>query len=229
MSIQLPYVDMPKELVSVLKMNNLGPHDKMNRMRQLVMAEPHLKILVEDYFARKERQETISEIMGIADWEAWRDRMSSIYIHRKKTGKYTRDAKLSLVDDILGLEAKCRRFFVESSARAFLFGFYLTLANIERQQMSEPLIALPMDIFRCLEIVSQKSPDIDWIMIFIWHYVAFKGADQFIVRFKEQIEDDFYQTLYLEFNEMEKELYISNLLAYSYSIQEVDFLVNKGV
>jgi hypothetical protein len=225
---QLPFTILPAEFISLLKghaSQATNPEELFKVMRQ----NRALELILEKSFAEFNDGRGIEKVITALGWPNFRERLASVYIYKAVHGSYPGKTDMELVEDIKQLELRFQDHAVHSLPRIFLLGFYLKLANVERQGQSPvPFheLGLPEGIEEILALSEARSEKIDWLLLIIWHLVNAFGTKALTDALKRGKKfDDIYE----EMETPDRELMNQNLLAYGASIQEDDIFLYEKV
>ncbi len=228
--IILPFVHLPKELVLLLR-SNLGSSEKQHReVIECINQNPALLNLLENIFQEYDESKRLSIVLRKISWSHFRDQLASIYIYKAVYGHYPESPQLSLVNDIHRLEDKLSGHGILSNSRAFLFGFYLKMLQIqlrkENSEHTQNLLDLPKDILRILSLSKHRTEKIDLLTLLVWHFSEFIGLDHTESFIKSRST---YNELYDLLSDEQKNIVSNNFLSYCASIKEDEIFINDRV
>ncbi len=225
--IELPYVPMPKEFVTLLK-SNLSVVNSPEIIFEGIRQNRALYNVLENAFKEFDDGRGLEKLMLALGWSNFRDRMASVYVYKSIYGEYPAKTDMDLVDDIKAIETRFTEHAVHSYSRLFLLGFYLKLAQLKvrnRENNRFMELKLPHEIGTLIAISEARSERPDWLLLIVSHFQIAFGTKNLI---NGLIAGKKFDELYELMNPEHRELMHRNLLAYGASIQEEDiFLYGK--
>lgn len=225
-SFHLPYVNLPSELVSLLK-TSLVVSDSPAPVFDIIRPNQALYNILESAFQEFNDGRGLEKTMVALTWPNFRERMASIYIYKAMYGRFPPRTDMALVDDIHKFEARFTDQSVHGYSRLFLLGFYFKLANISQKESTGLTGTLQMstELDPILKLSAGRSEKIDWLVLIVMHLAEALGAN---VLMHQLSNGKSFEYLYDLLDVESKVKMNDNLLAYSASIQEPDiFLFDK--
>ncbi len=225
--IELPYVQMPKEFVTLLK-SNLSVVNTPEPIFSVIQNNKALYMSLDNAFEEFNDGRGLEKLMLALGWPNFRDRMASVFVYKAIYGKYPRKTNMELVDEIKTIETKYSDHAVHSFSRLFLLGFYLKLAQIKirtRDNNRFLEIKLPSEIGTVLELSKARTEKIDWLILLITHLQIAFGPKTLATQIANGKKfEDLYESMPIEHRQVMNQ----NFLAYAASINESEiFLYDK--
>lgn len=225
--LNLPYVKMPAEFVTLLK-TNLATVTSPSMVFDVIRPNQALCHILEKAFKEFDDGRGVEKILTALGWSNFRDRMASLFVYKSIHGEYPSKTDMELVDDIKLIEAFYSEHGIHGYSRLFLFGFYIKLANIQLQEQGalDEEIKIPIEVGEVLKLSQGRSDRVDWLILIITHLIAYLGEKTLInYLLSGKKMKDIYSLLTPD---ARKEMH-SNLLAYSASIDDPDFILYEKV
>ena len=225
-ALHFPYVHLPPELVSLLKMNLSGMNFSEEIFSRILQNRP-LAMLIESTFPEFFDSKKIDKMIVAVGWNGFRDRLTSLYVIKAQTGSFPKAVETLSVGDISDFHERLVHFGVSGYSRAYLLGLYLKLANISQQKLTgkRSQLVIPADIDVFLRLSQKRSEKIDFLIIILCHLYYGLG-DKLLLN--SLASGKSFDVLYDLLNPDYKKQMSDNLLAYSASIGEPDiFLYGK--
>lgn len=219
----LPEIKLPNEFTQLLKSSIFNTSDSIEKLSEVIDENKNFSDFIKNVFADVGKGYSVKKIIKHLGWKNFRDRLSSIYLYHFKYGHYPRTSQVNLVEDISSLENSSYSITGSSFSRSHMLGLYLKFANAQNSQT----LQIPLVLCELLKELRVKVIKCDWPLLVLWHFVEYAGTNHVsdIVKSGQFSYDYFYNYLSNE----QKENYISNLLAYCYSIDEDDFWSHKVI
>ncbi|MGE3611614.1 MAG: hypothetical protein AB7I27_18640 [Bacteriovoracaceae bacterium] len=225
--LKLPYVSLPKELVTLLKLP-LMPTSGAAPIIEVIKNNKALIHILENSFHEFDDGRGIEKIISVLGWTNFRDRFASIYLYKSVYGDYPKTTNIPLVDDIKVFENIYSEHTTHNSSRIFLLSFYLKLANLKVQNSESNQfleIYIPDEIKVALQTSQGRSEKIDWLILTLFHLYHALGEK---VLMNSIITSKKFDDLYGLMTKDAREVMLENFLAYGASIGEQDlFLYGK--
>lgn len=225
--IELPFVSMPREFVTLLK-SNLSVVNSPDPVFEILRPNKALYATLESSFAEFNDGRGLEKLMLALGWPNFRDRMASLYIYKAIYGEYPTKTDMDLVDDIKAIETRFSDHSVHSFSRLFLLGMYLKLAQLKirvKEGNNFLDLKLPPEIGTIIALSQARSERPDWLILTVMHFqIAFgnKNLINGIVGGKK------FEDLYAVMPDDLRLNMHNNLLAYGASINESEvFLYGK--
>ena len=225
--IEMPYVSMPKEFVTLLK-SNLSVVNTPDTVFEIIRPNRALYSILESTFSEFNDGRGLEKLMLALGWHNFRDRMASLYVYKSIYGEYPTKTNMELVDDIKAIETRFSDSAVHSYSRLFLLGFYLKLAQVKvRKRDSNRFLELklPHEIGTVIALSQARTEKPDWLLLIVTHFqIAFGTKNLINGLMAGKKFDELYELMIPE----QRELMHRNLLAYGASIHEPEtFLYGK--
>jgi hypothetical protein len=223
----LPYINLPGELVSLLK-SNLSAHNLSEEIFSKILKNRALNLLIESTFPEFHDSKKLDKMIFALGWNGFRDRLASLYISRAETRSFPRFADAGKVTDISEFEERFAQYCVSGFSRSYLLGFYLKLASIslrasEGDQSLSIIIPDEIEVF--LRLSQNRSEKIDILILVLCHLYYGLGDKLLLNSLASGKPID---ALYDLLDPVYRKQMSDNLLAYSASINETDtFLYEK--
>ncbi|HXH29787.1 MAG TPA: hypothetical protein VNJ01_03135 [Bacteriovoracaceae bacterium] len=228
MKLNLPFVPLPREYVTLLK-SNLSTITSPGQVFNVLRLNKALYFLLEKAFAEFDDGRGLEKTMMALGWPSFRERTASLFIYKAKYGTYPATTDLNLVEDLIELERKYSPHGVNSYSRLFLLGFYLRLANLQnshRESSGSMELKIPEEIGHLLKLSQGRSEKIDWLILVLYHLFEALGIE---VLTQELSAKKSFQDLYSLMGPESREHMCSNLLAYGASIDEPELFLYEKV
>jgi hypothetical protein len=225
--IIFPHVNLPQEFLTLLKMN-LSVSSPAALVLQEIKPNKALYSILNTAFLEFDPK-GLDKVVPALGWHNFRERMASIYLYKTIYGDFPSTTKMELVEDIKLIENRFRSHSVNSYSRLFLLGFYLKLANMKIQSMTENdlmELEIPGEIETFLQYSEGRSEKIDWLILILIHLRMALGEQILIDCLKAGKK---IREIYQLMPSYAQELMAQNLLAYGASIQEQDFFLYEKV
>lgn len=225
--IELPFVPLPREFVTLLK-SNLSVVNSPEPVFEIIRPNRGLYTVLDSSFSEFNDGRGLEKLMIALGWANFRDRMASLYVYKAIYGEYPAKTNMDLVDDIKAIETRFQEHAVHSYSRLFLLGFYLKLAQIKvrsREGNRFLELKLPNEIGTIISLSEARTEKPDWLLLMITHFQIAFGTKNLINGLSAGKKfDELYELMIPE----HRELMHRNLLAYGASIQEPEtFLYGK--
>lgn len=226
--IQLPEIPLPQDFVSLLKTNMNFTIDTVGNVKGLIFNSPNLRGMVERFFSDIDRKRRVDIILNSLGWVGLRDRLASLYLAKFETNEFPHTADLKMIKDLEVFEEKTRMGAVEGFSRHFLLAFYLKAAALESQKGEDVLdFRLPAAIYSHLRFIKAKCIKIDWLILALYHFDSYLGTEH-VERALRSSPGAYHQLYELLSGEQRAEM-TSNMLSYSFSIDEMETVIPKLV
>lgn len=224
--INLPYVNMPDNLVRLLSSNIQNSTQTNNNLELYINENKELNVLVKKIFKDIDPDGFLGKIVSISGWSGIRNRLTAVFLEYSLNGFYPDSANVNIVTDIVNLENKLRHFTVTGYSRAYLLGFYAKMSMIKINQMEEVHSFTPLIIkdehIELMKFSKAKSVKIDWLIIQLVLFENILGLDRLKSLLQSEIK---YNALFNLLKDDEKEWFAENLLAYGSSISDYEFFL----
>jgi hypothetical protein len=229
--LSLQSVIIPVEFSRLCRLSMSERRDEMRTVSSIIALNPGLSLLCEKVFKEFSSDGNIEAMVQVLGWRSFRDRLASVFLYHKKNNRFPDESDLSLVKQISDFEKRFSKYSPASSSRVFLLGLYLKFLEIELIEnsiiMDGNLLNIPSEIDSILAEGKSKSEKLDFIILFVWHAIAYFGRDKALIEFqnkafsfekiKDSFDDDFYKTM------------ITNYIVYSTSINDEQLFINNEV
>jgi hypothetical protein len=226
--LHFPFVNLPREFVTLLK-SNLSVKNTSDPIMEIVSGNKALYSILETAFKEFDDGRGFERVMVALGWSSFRDRMASIYIYKNMYGDYPAKTDLDLVEDIKSIESRFSSHSVNSFSRLFLLGFYLKFSNLEIQKKQDNKfleILIPPEIGNLLKLSQGRSERIDWLILILIHLNASLGEKMLV---NHLIAGKKFEEMYPLMSKDDQSLMCQNLMAYSASIEEPDMFLYEKV
>lgn len=215
--IDFPNIFLPEEFCQLLK-KNIQDHRKMNSfIYNLIHSSLNLKMVVKKAFQHLDPHKSIDSIVRSLGRNNFRDRLGQVYLHYAKYSHFPDKSETTMVQDVLSLESKISFLLTEGNSRAFMFFYYLKLAEI----------SFPSEVFTYLSNMKSKTHKIDWLIIVLWHFHIFIGGSQLTSCLQNGKMN--YLQVYSQLPSENQKKLVSNLLTYAYAINEKELFFDDIV
>lgn len=227
-NIELPFVKMPQEFVTLLK-SNLSSVTSPSTVFDVIRKNKAIYRVLEISLSEFDDGRGVEKLLTALGWTSFRDRMASLYIYKVIYGHFPSRTNLDLVEDIKKLESLYGDHGVHGYSRLFLLGFYLRLSNlqIQKKQSNQLLeIKIPTEVSKVLKLSQVRSEKLDWLILLISYLILNLGEKTLINLLSAGKRlDDIFPLLSLD----QRENLHQGLLAYGASINEPDFFLFEKV
>ena len=225
--MNLPFVNMPQEFVTLLK-SNLPGTTNSEPIFEIIRKNKALYSILENSFDEFDDGRGLEKLMIALGWFNFRDRMASVFIYKKIYGNYPAKTDMNLVDEIKDLEHRLSDHAVHSYSRLFLLGFYFKLAQLHmREKENNPFLEfnVPAEVENLLKLSQGRSERTDWLVLILMHLLVHIGPKMITTSLAQGKK---FEDLYGYLTEEARKGMHDNLLAYGASIGEQDiFLYDK--
>ncbi len=228
MLTDFPFVNLPNDLLELLKGEYHNSKESLTKLSIAVEQNPGLKQIVKKTMGEYDPEGRIEAIVKNLGFEAFRSRLSSIYIQKLDIHKFPEKSSLDRVQKITDLANSLQELSVMNSSRIFLLGVYLEFSSIYLTQSGQiSHLEIPKEIIAFLLKRKSKNTKLDWLVLLTWHFIEYFGRDPFLALLKKYNND--YQNVYLSMNEDSRFKMMANLLSYGSSIQDYDTFIYERV
>ena len=176
--VQLPYVILPLEFITLLK-RNLSVVSSADQIFDILRLNKALYHVLENSFKDLDDGRGLPKTMMALGWHNFRNRVASLYIYKAIYGQYPAKTDLHLVSDLIEFETKFRDQSVQSHSRTFMLAFYLKLAQIHIQQIENNKFLemnFPTDqILGMLKVSQGRSDKADFLILLTMHLLTNLG------------------------------------------------------
>lgn len=227
-NFQLPYVNLPKEFVVLLK-SNLQVSSSPASIFDIIRPNRALFQILENAFKEFNDGRGIEKVMLALGWQNFRERVASIYIFKRIYGDFPSSTDMDLVEDIKQIESHFSNHSVNSFSRLFLLGFYLKMVNLELHQREENKfleIKIPDEIGPMLKLSQGRSEKVDWLILILMHFNSSLGEK---ILLNSLAEGRNFEEIYQLLPKDSQEIMTQNLLAYGASINESEVFLTEKV
>jgi hypothetical protein len=225
--LHFPFIPLPQESLILFKTNFSSSPSPASVIEILKDNRAFYRVL-EVSLSEFSDGQNLEKAIKVLGWSNFKERMTSLYVHKVIYGEYPSKTQIQLIEDIKHFENQFRDHSVTGFSRLFLLGFYLKLANMELQYSEEHStdIILGPEINTILKMSQGRSEKIDWLLLIIYHFNIFLGTEVLLGLLKKSKSfEDIYALL------LPKQLTVlaNNMLAYGASIQESDFFLYEKI
>ena len=232
MRLLLPTIILPNDLTHLLKMNISAHISSDDHPAVKLINENKALFMILDRTLKdfKEQKIGLSKLFTALGWGNFKDRWTFIYIYKTIYGHFPDESDLDLIQDIKKIEERFMTLQAQGSSRLYLLGFYLKMINLEHKKANteaeDDYWLIPEIIDDIIREHSFKSEKADWLLLSLWQFCHFLGADKVIQIVKEEKP---YEMLFAYLTEPQRYQFINNLLAYGASINDDEIFVSKKV
>jgi hypothetical protein len=227
--IIFPEVHLPDYFTQLLKMNVQTLNYSWHQVAVHIYQNKSFHALLEHYFREFDPKARIEVIVQTISWPGFRSRMAAIFLYYAIHGHYPENIPLDLSRDLDSFEEKLFPYTLGGHSRGYLLGFYLKMARLEqekKQQNVENLPRIEEGLIKLLSYAKIKPANIDWSLILLAHLKEFLGSEKLLELVKQGID---YNALETFLDPSEVKILASNMLAYSYSINETELVTRRSL
>jgi hypothetical protein len=228
MLIDFPVVNLPNDLLNLLQSEFHNGRDSLTKLSIEVEKTPGLRQIIKKTMGEFDADKRVETIIKHLGFEAFRSRLSSVYLEKFEHGFFPPASSLDRTQKITDLTNQVQELTVMNSSRAFLLGVYLEFAHLKLEK--DGLLShmnIPAEVINLLLLKKSKNTTIDWLILMTWHFVEYFGHKEFTELLKRYNND--YENIYLSMNEDSRYKMMSNLLSYGTSIQDYDTFIYERV
>jgi hypothetical protein len=226
--LKLPVIKLPNEFVQLLKESISISATSYRQVSEFIYTTNSFRFIIQDHFSEYDPNKNITNIVKNLGWLHFRDRLSSIYIYRTMYHSYPMSTDIRLVNEIIQFENRFAKFSVESNSRLFLLGFYLKMVEINLGfDLSYIWSNFTKNIDKILSIRQSHNPQIDWLILFIWHMDKYLGTEQFL-ELAHEVDVNCYDMM-RKLNDKDRHQMVENMLNYGASIDDIEFFTYQKV
>jgi hypothetical protein len=227
-TVRFPFIHMPEEFLTLLK-SNISVTTSSSPVFDVIRPNRALYLTLEKAFQDLDDGRGLEKTMMGLGWPNFRERVASLYIYKSMNGEYPKKTQMDLIEDLKQFEAKYQNHSVHGTARVFLLGFYLRLANIEIQNRDNNQfleLKIPEEISGILKLSQGRTEKIDWLILITTHLYNALGEKLLTNSLASGKKlEELYQMMPVD----RRDEMHSNLLSYGASIQEPDMFVYEKI
>lgn len=226
--LQMTFVNMPEEFVTLLKAN-LSGQVSPSQVFDIIRPNKALYSLLESSFRDLDDGRGLEKTMLAQGWQNFRNRVASLYIFKTIFGHFPLKSDLALVEDLVKFEADFSAQGVQSNSRIFMLAFYLKLTQLQLQKKENNKfleVQIPREeILSILKLTAGRSERTDWLILIVFHLNLGLGAKVLVDAI---ISGKSFDEIYSQMSPSARAFMHGNLLSYSASIFEPEnFLYEK--
>lgn len=223
--ISYPFINLPDDLAFLLKLNFQMSQKDLNTVQKFFYERPGLLALAKIMSGKNEQQFILEREIKAQGWKIYLSKLTSLYIEKVLRGEYPKNDDIKLVLDIQNFEDNVASYFIAGQSRAYLLGLYYKLWAIEASRSHIPMNGNALsglnDVLIILKKVRSKVLQIDYMFITLQHLISFIGIDKLSFLLDQGTD---FKEIYTSLEVSQRKNLVDNLLSYSSSINEVDFL-----
>jgi hypothetical protein len=218
---------LPYELTQLLSTKLQDTRKQLRVISGVIGLNPGLQLLCENVFKEYSSEGNLESVAQVMGWKSFRERITSLYLFHKQHGRFPDLSDLNLVQDLVKFEKRFYAYSAKNNSRIFLLGLYLKflewdLIN-EGSIMDGNFLNLPSEIEELLELVDSKTTQPDYLILFLWHLLAFFEKDKIIEMLKDS--EFTFEKIFQLLDEESKRSLITNFSIYAASIHQEDLFV----
>lgn len=222
--IVLPHIVLPLEFTTLLK-SNLSNSNAQTFISDTFKSNPSLEKYLENCFEEYGSSKGLTKSLSTLGWHNFRDKLAGIYVYKTLKGSFPAKIMNDFVNDIKEFESRFSDHSIQGVSRCFLLGFYLKIANLENKKKVtgiSPEFKIPEEVGAFLRLSQVKSEKIDYLILILLHLLLALGDRVLLnaLMSGKRIED-----LLPQMPSDTKKMMFNNLLSYSASIDDPDFLL----
>lgn len=223
-----PYVNLPNDLLEILKGEYHNGKDSLTKLSIAVESKSGLSHLVKKTMGSFDPDRRVEAIIKNLGFEAFRSRLSSVYLHKFEFDHYPSESNLDRVQAITDFNISIQDLSVMNSSRAYLLALYLDFATVQKKLDGELAhLNIPTEVVSFLKLKSSKNTKLDWLLLLVWHFVEYFGLEEFKSLLQKYNNE--YENIYLSMNEDSRFKMMANMLSYGASIQDMDTFIYERV
>ena len=213
------------EHFSYLLCQNLYSSERSNRfIARYIKDHGSFQQLVANCFSDMSSKRQIDFIIKTLGWKNFRDSLASIFIHYTRERKFPSKINTHSSQELVEFDGKIAHYTTSGSSRGFLLALFLKLSQIHLEGEGKinraVKLQIPDFVLSLLKKAQIKVVKVDWIILLLWHFTDYIGVEELGQLLDQRI--DFKALLEHLRVEQRDELY-SNILTYSYAINDPDF------
>ena len=222
--IEFPNIFVDQHFSYLLSRNLYSSQHSNQFITQYITGRHSFHQLIVNCFLDVDPLKRISFIVKVLGWKSFRDRLSSVFISYVRDGRFPRQTNFPLANDLIAFDLQTSPYTTSGSSRAFLLAFYLKLSKIHLAKSGEDFVEEQLDIPPAVVSLFKKANikvvKIDWAILLLWHFADYIGVNELdkLLDQKKRLQE--LQGLLT--TEQKDELY-TNLLIYSYAVNDQDF------
>lgn len=226
--IRCQFVNMPDYFTGLLRSNMNSTSKSYQNIQMYIHQRPAFLGLFKRAFEGTDQEVHIEKLIKTMSWNGIRDRLAAMFITHLETGEFPKNPDVRIISPIIDLEEQLKPFTVSGQGRAFLLGLYLKLMNTRPTQPIDFSLNwnIGEGVIDRLKHSKAKVLMIDWLVLYLKHLEVFLGVEKLERVISEY--SDYRSTLALLEIE-QRELMISNFLAYGASIGESEIFTMRRV
>ena len=232
--IELPNIFVHKHFAYLLSQNLHSSNRPHQLIAQYITGHRDFHHLVANCFSDIDPQRRAHTIVRGLGWKNFRDRLASVFLYYAHNNRFPRwiDSHEECQEKCQGpieLDQQMLPYTTSGHSRAFLLALYLKLAQAHlnkmgpsSQIMEQKLksLEIPQAVLALFKKAKSKVVKIDWAILLLWHFADDMGIEQLTKLLDRGTNFKTLQGLLT--NEQRDKLY-TNLLLYSYGIDDQDF------
>lgn len=224
MELTLKTVSLPKAFIKLLKHSYGSERECIEDVLKGFDEDPSMKAIFYNSLSFAEKTQHFPTLIQGLGFNHIRDRLATLYLNKISYGKFLTDVDSSVLNDILFLESKVEAYAPHASSRHYLFGFYLEMHNAFYPEVP---IRLPERVIELVFNTTKKTLNLDYVLLLLLNFSTYLPAsriDQLVDAKKIKLEDFFN-----ELEEKDKRKVLSNLLEYTFAINEPNILLQETI
>lgn len=229
--LEMPPVFLPPLLVKLLELSIYESNKSWRQVVEIINQDRAMKILCENAFKEFDEKANLEVVIKSLGWKSFRNRLVSLFYVKMRGNKYPQVTLPSEIEELVDFEKRYESFSLRNNSRVLLFAFYLMQSELslhkDYSEMDRRLIEFPLEIDEALSLAKNKSEEIDWLLLMLWHFYEFFGKNDFLLNIKKYQGD--YQKLYESLDNSQRELLLKNALAYATALGSDEIFFYKRV
>lgn len=212
-------VQVPIEFGKFLKMKQ---HANWHQFGPIVSSKDPFHIFVRQVLSPLDQKSNVNDIIRSLGQINFRNRIANCYLNKIVNNTFISPSHSPFehIQDILKLEEKYSKLENPMTSRCFMFFFVKKLSLLSKSENDN--IDIPEKISNViLEVVRKRLEFFDWFVLMFWKFLDFYDKDDLLNIIQEHSQESYKKLIYHLSPEQKFEFY-SEMLNYSYCIQETD-------
>ena len=222
--IEFPNIFIDQHFSHLLSQDLPSSQRSKQLITQYINHHRSFQQLVVNCFLDVVPQKRVSSIIKVLGWKSFRDRLASVFVFYTHHHKFPKETHVLLAKDLMAFDFQMTPYTTSGSSRAFLLALYLKLSKIHltksRGDFAETQLEIPSSVVSLLKKAKIKIVKIDWAILLLWHFADAMGVEDLdkLLGQKKGLQE-LQSLLTIE----QKDKLYTNLLIYSYAVNDQDF------
>jgi hypothetical protein len=229
MSVILPAIAIPKELVTLLKSEINNNQDMVAAFKKAYHTNPAMIQRLERIFDEFIDTQSIYQAILSLGWRPFRNRLISVYLYHYLYREMPHKSNLQLVQDIADFDQLYSTHSYDNSSKLMLLGLYLNMAQEHKSSQNNKghinVQFFPRELKHFLESSRYKSAMLDWMILALWQLYQLREVT-WVNESMEKSQGRFSK-VFQELTDSEKKVFLKNMLSYGSSTYEYDLFTQE--